>query len=60
METYPEQFPDESRPEPSRRAEDRVFDTIQGDRPPRLHPMVTRRWAASDPERPRKSGSFTE
>ena len=26
METYPEQFPDESQPDPSRRAEDRVFD----------------------------------
>ena len=29
METYPEQFPDESQPDPSRRAEDRVFDAIQ-------------------------------
>ena len=34
METYPEQFPNESQPDPSRRAEDRVFDAIQGtDRP---------------------------
>ena len=31
METYPEQFPDESQPEPSHRSEDRVFDAIQGD-----------------------------
>ena len=30
METYPEQFPDESRPDPSYRSEDRVFDAIQG------------------------------
>ena len=34
METYPEQFPDESQPDPSYRAEDRVFDSIQdGDGP---------------------------
>ena len=34
METYPEQFPQEGRPDPSRRAEDRLFDTIQdSDRP---------------------------
>ena len=31
METYPEQFPDESRPEPIDRSEDRVFDAIQDD-----------------------------
>ena len=31
METHPEQFPDESRPEPSHRTEDRAFDAIQGD-----------------------------
>ena len=30
METYPEQFPDESRPDPSYRSEDPVFDAIQG------------------------------
>ena len=36
METYPEQFPDESQPDPSHRAEDRVFDPIQDKRPPRL------------------------
>ena len=30
METHPEQFPDESRPEPSCRTENRVFDAIQG------------------------------
>ena len=29
MEIYPEQFPDESRPDPNHRAEDRVFDAIQ-------------------------------
>ena len=29
METNSEQFPDESRPEPSYRSEDRVFDAIQ-------------------------------
>ena len=29
METYPEQFPDESRPDPSHRSEDRVSDAIQ-------------------------------
>ena len=34
METYPEQFPDESQPEPSHRSEDRVFDANQdGDGP---------------------------
>ena len=34
MEIYPEQFPDESRPDPSCRSEDRVFDAIQdGDGP---------------------------
>ena len=34
METHPEQFPDESRPEPSHRAEDRVFDANEhGDQP---------------------------
>ena len=34
METYPEQFPDESQPDPSYRSEDRVFDAIQdNDRP---------------------------
>ena len=34
MEAYPEQFPDESRPEPIDRSEDRVFDAIQdNDRP---------------------------
>ena len=34
METYPEQFPDDSQPDPSRQAEDRVFDAIQdNDRP---------------------------
>ena len=34
MEMYPEQFPDEGHPDPSRRAEDRVFDVIQdSDRP---------------------------
>ena len=30
METYSEQFPSERRPDPSHRAEDRVFDAIQG------------------------------
>ena len=30
METNSEQFPAERRPNPSRRAEDRVFDAIQG------------------------------
>ena len=30
METFPEQFPDESQPDPSYRSEDRVFDAIQG------------------------------
>ena len=31
METYPEQFPNESQqPDPNPRAEDRVFDAIQG------------------------------
>ena len=30
METNSEQFPAERRPDPSRRAEDRVFDAIQG------------------------------
>ena len=30
MEIHPEQFPDESRPEPIDRSEDRVFDAIQG------------------------------
>ena len=30
MEIYPEQFPDESQPDPSQQAEDRVFDAIQG------------------------------
>ena len=29
METYPEQFPDESQPDPSYRSEDRVFDALQ-------------------------------
>ena len=29
MEIYPEQFPDESQPDPSHRSEDRVFDPIQ-------------------------------
>ena len=29
METYPEQFPDESQPDPSRRSEDRAFNAIQ-------------------------------
>ena len=29
METYPEQFPGESQPDPSYRSEDRVFDAIQ-------------------------------
>ena len=29
METNSEQFPNESRPEPSYRSEDRVFDAIQ-------------------------------
>ena len=29
MEIYPAQFHDDSRPEPSRRAEDLVFDPIQ-------------------------------
>ena len=48
METYPEQFPDESRPEPSRRAEDRVFDTIQGDD----HPGFENHDGQPDPERP--------
>ena len=34
MEMYPEQFPAERRPDPSRRAEDRVFDADQDcDRP---------------------------
>ena len=34
METYPEQFPDESQPDPSYLSEDRVFDAIQdNDRP---------------------------
>ena len=31
METHPEQFPDESQPDPSHRTEDRAFDAIQGD-----------------------------
>ena len=30
METHPEKFPDESQPDPSQQAEDRVFDAIQG------------------------------
>ena len=30
METYPEQFSDESQPDPSYRSEDPVFDAIQG------------------------------
>ena len=30
MEIYPEQFPDESQPDPSYRSEDPVFDAIQG------------------------------
>ena len=30
MEMYPEQFPAERRSDPSRRAEDRAFDAIQG------------------------------
>ena len=29
METHPEQFPDEGRPDPSHRSEDRVSDAIQ-------------------------------
>ena len=29
MEMYPAQFPDEGHPDPSRRAEDSVFDVIQ-------------------------------
>ena len=34
MEMYPAQFPDEGHPDPSRRAEDSVFDVIQdSDRP---------------------------
>ena len=34
METYPEQFPPEGRPDPSHRAEDRVFDANEhGDQP---------------------------
>ena len=34
METYPEQFPDESQPDPSYRSKDRFFDAIKdSDRP---------------------------
>ena len=29
MEIYPEQFPDESQPDPSYRSEDRFFDAIK-------------------------------
>ena len=36
METFPEQFPDESQPDPTRQAEDRVFDAIQGSDGPGL------------------------
>ena len=36
MEMYPEQFPAERRPDPSRRAEDRVFDAIQDSDHPRF------------------------
>ena len=71
METYPEQFPDESQPEPSHRSEDRVFDAIQGDdhpgfdthegsRAPKSRkwtsPYGYRAWAASA-SRSRISGS---
>ena len=34
METYPEQFPTDQRPDPNHRAENRAFDPSQGsDRP---------------------------
>ena len=48
METYPEQFPDESQPDPSRQAEDRVLDAIQGGD----HPGSAKHDGQPDPERP--------
>ena len=48
MEIYPEQFPDESRPEPSHRSEDRIFDALQdGD-----HPGSSNHDGQPDPETP--------
>ena len=39
METYPEQFPPEGRPDPGRRAEDRVFDANENsDQPAAANP----------------------
>ena len=48
MENYPDQFPDESRPDPSRQAEDRVFDAIQDSG----GPGSTNHEGQPDPERP--------
>ena len=49
METYPEQFPNESQqPDPNPRAEDRVFDAIQGTD----HPGFDTHEGHPDPEAP--------
>ena len=48
MEIYPEQFPDESQPDPSYRSEDRVFDAFQGSD----HPGFENHDGQPDPERP--------
>ena len=48
METYPEQFPDESRPEPIHRSEDPVFDPIQDNE----RPGSTNQEGHPDPEAP--------